>query len=228
MKSPALKFSLAVAASAALTTSVAAQGQRIPGSAMQTGWTLVVYDQANYAGNSANFTSSASNLGPQWRRMARSININGGTWQVCEDPNFNGRCVTLSESTPDLAAYNLRRIGSVRPIRQGTYSNGTYNNGTYNNGTYNNGTYNTSRNSTRNWSITVFRNTNYRGNPRRYTSAVSNLGRQPVRSITVGRGSWEICSGTNYTGDCITLDQSAADLSTEGFSGYVRSIRPAG
>jgi hypothetical protein len=192
---------------------------------MQTGWSLVVYDQANYAGNSANFTSAATNLGPQWRRMARSININGGTWQVCEDPNFNGRCVTLSQSAPDLGTYNLRRIGSVRPIRQaGTYNNGTYSNGTYNNG---NGTYNASRNGTRGWSITVFRNTNYRGTQRRYTSAVSNLGRTPVRSITVGRGSWEICSGTNYTGDCITLDQSAPDLSTEGFSGYVRSIRPA-
>lgn len=225
MKSPALRFSLLVAASAALTTSAAAQGQRIPGTAMQNGWSLVVYDQANYAGNSANFTSSASNLGPQWRRQARSININGGTWQVCEDPNFNGRCVTLSQSAPDLGTYNLRRIGSIRPIRQaGTYNNGTYSNGTYNNG---NGTYNASRASTRGWSITVYRNANYRGNPRRYTSAVSNLGRQPVRSITVGRGSWEICSGTNYTGDCITLDQSAPDLSTEGFAGYVRSIRPA-
>jgi hypothetical protein len=206
---------------------------------MQNGWSLVVYDQANYAGNSANFTSSATNLGPQWRRQARSININGGTWQVCEDPNFNGRCVTLSQSAPDLGTYNLRRIGSVRPIRQaGTYNNGTYSNGTYNNGdgTYNNGNgtynnrngaYNASRNSTRNWSITVYRSTNYRGTARRYTSAVSNLGRTPVRSINVGRGSWEVCSGTNYTGDCITLDQSAPDLSTEGFSGYVRSIRPA-
>ncbi|MFL5482028.1 MAG: beta/gamma crystallin-related protein [Gemmatimonadaceae bacterium] len=199
---------------------------------MQTGWNLVVYDQANYAGNSANFTSSASNLGPQWRRMARSININGGTWQVCEDPNFNGRCVTLTQSAPDLGTYNLRRIGSVRPVRQaGTYNNGTYNNGTYSNGngTYNNGngTYNVSRNSTRGWSITVYPAMNYRGTARRYTAAVSNLGRQPIRSINVGRGSWEVCSGANYTGDCITLDQSAPDLRTEGFSGYVRSIRPA-
>lgn len=76
--------------------------------------------------------------------------------------------------------------------------------------------------------IIVYNQTNYRGNPRRFTGAVSNLGSRKVRSVTIGRGRWEICTDRNFHGDCITLDQSVPDLSTEGFAGYVKSIRPAG
>jgi Beta/Gamma crystallin len=75
--------------------------------------------------------------------------------------------------------------------------------------------------------IVVYNQTNYRGNPRRYTGAVSNLGSRKVRSVTIGKGSWEICTDRNFRGDCVTLDQSVPDLSTEGFAGYVKSLRPA-
>ena len=76
--------------------------------------------------------------------------------------------------------------------------------------------------------IVVYNQTNYHGSPRRFTGAVSNLGSRKVRSVTIGKGRWEICTDRNYRGDCVTLDQSVPDLSTEGFAGYVKSIRPAG
>ena len=76
--------------------------------------------------------------------------------------------------------------------------------------------------------IVVYSQTNYHGNPRRFTGAVPNLGSRKVRSVTIGKGRWEICTDRNFRGDCVTLDQSVPDLSTEGFAGYVKSIRPAG
>ncbi len=75
--------------------------------------------------------------------------------------------------------------------------------------------------------IVVYTQTNYHGSPRRFTGAVPNLRSRKVRSVTIGKGSWEICTDRNYRGDCVTLDQSVPDLSTEGFAGYVKSLRPA-
>ena len=76
--------------------------------------------------------------------------------------------------------------------------------------------------------IVVYSQTNYRGSPHRFTGAVPNLGSRKVRSVTIGKGRWEICTDRNFHGDCVTLDQSVPDLSTEGFAGYVKSMRPAG
>ena len=77
------------------------------------------------------------------------------------------------------------------------------------------------------WYVIVYSQPNYKGNPHRYRAAVPNLGSRHVRSLTIGKGRWEICTDRNFKGDCIVLDQSVPDLSTEGFAGFVKSLRPA-
>jgi hypothetical protein len=200
MKAPYLILSSLFIATTALAGSASGQGRILQSTVAQGNGNIVLYDQVSYQGNNANFSGSTANVGPQWRRMVRSATINGGSWLVCENPNFNGRCVTLTQSVPDLASYNLRRVGSVRPVRAA---------------------------GPRDWYIVVYNQVNYRGNPRRYRAAVSNLGTARVRSVTIGRGRWEICTDRNFGGDCVVLDSSVPDLSTEGFAGYVRSLRPA-
>jgi len=200
MKAPYLIWSSIFIATTALAGSASAQGRILQSTVAQGNGNIVLYDQVSYQGNNANFSSSTANVGPQWRRMVRSVTINSGSWLVCENPNFNGRCVTLTQSVPDLASYNLRRVGSVRPVRAAA---------------------------PRDWYIVVYNRVNYLGNPRRYRAAVSNLGTARVRSVRIGRGRWEICTDRNFGGDCVVLDASVPDLSTEGFAGYVRSLRPA-
>lgn len=48
---------------------------------------------------------------------ARSVVVNGGTWQVCEDARFQGRCVVLQPGNYDsLRSMGMsERISSVRP-----------------------------------------------------------------------------------------------------------------
>jgi hypothetical protein len=200
MKPRDLILSLLVVAAVASARSASAQGRPIPPTVAQGGGYLVLYDQPSYQGNPANFSGSTPNVGPEWRRKVKSVTIGRGAWLVCEDPNFNGRCVSISQSVPNLASLNLRRVGSVRPVRPAA---------------------------PRDWYVVVYQQPNYRGNPRRLRTASPNLGSSRVRSVTIGKGRWEICTDRNYGGDCIVLDQSVPDLSTEGFAGYVRSLRPA-
>ena len=49
---------------------------------------------------------------------ASSAEVRGGTWQVCTDAYFEGRCVVLRPGTyPSLASIGLNdRISSVRPV----------------------------------------------------------------------------------------------------------------
>ena len=38
-----------------------------------------------------------------------------GTWQLCDGPEFTGRCITISQNAPNLADMS-NRIGSARPV----------------------------------------------------------------------------------------------------------------
>jgi len=77
---------------------------------------LVLYDRDQYRGGARTLDGADSNLGNAGNR-AQSIQVIG-TWQLCEGPNFSGRCVTLSQNVPDLASYGLsNRVASARPLR---------------------------------------------------------------------------------------------------------------
>jgi len=51
---------------------------------------------------------------------ARSVVVSGGSWQVCEDSRFQGRCVVLPPGNYDsLASAGMsERISSVRPVER--------------------------------------------------------------------------------------------------------------
>ena len=76
---------------------------------------LVMYDRESYRGGSQTVVRPEPSLGSAGGR-ARSIQIIG-TWQLCEGPNFSGRCVTVNQNVPDLNAYGIANpIVSARPM----------------------------------------------------------------------------------------------------------------
>ena len=161
---------------------------------------IVLYDRTNYRGNPANYRGVVSRTG---RRTTRSVTIGEGRWELCEGPNFSGRCVILDRSAPDLGRLGLSRVGSARPQGGAIERPG------------------------RDPYIVLFEDTNYRRNPRNISDAMGSLGRNPrVRSITIGFGAWEICQGQNFSGRCTVLDRSVPDLGHIGFRDRVRSVRP--
>ncbi|MGH9380498.1 MAG: beta/gamma crystallin-related protein [Thermoanaerobaculia bacterium] len=49
-----------------------------------------------------------------------------------------------------------------------------------------------------------------------------------ARSVTIGRGVWELCEKVNFGGRCVTLDRSVSDLDAYGMRDRVSSVRPVG
>lgn len=76
---------------------------------------LVLYDRPNFRGDSRDIGNSAMNLGSFGDR-ARSVQVYGGTWELCEGASRNARCVTVSQSISDLRRLGLR--GGVTSIRE--------------------------------------------------------------------------------------------------------------
>ena len=161
---------------------------------------IVLFDQTMFRGNPTNFYGAVASL----NRRAQSVTIGGGVWELCDNTNFRGRCVTLQQSVSDLASVNLRnRVASARPIGVGG----------------------SVPPSTSDWYLVLFDQTNFRGNPRNFNRQETNINRT-ARSVTIGSGVWELCEGRNFSGTCVTLDQSVADLRTRNMNGRISSLRP--
>ncbi|HET6862322.1 MAG TPA: beta/gamma crystallin-related protein [Pyrinomonadaceae bacterium] len=164
---------------------------------------IVLFDQTNYRGNPTNYNGPYPGLSGR----AQSVTIGRGVWELCEGQNYSGRCVTLDRSVPDLRDYNLRnRVYSVRPVGSGAPQPPP---------------------STGDWYVVLFDQANYRGTPRNYNGAVSDLGRDGRRaqSVTIGSGVWQLCENSNFRGRCITFETSAPSF-PYFLKNHVSSLRP--
>lgn len=81
---------------------------------------LILYDRADFRGYSVVLTRDAPNLKPfRMNDKAQSAAVRGGgRWLLCEHPEFQGRCVMLSSSDPNLRRVGLaNQVSSVRRVR---------------------------------------------------------------------------------------------------------------
>jgi len=146
-------------------------GRRPPQPPSPGGPYIVLFDRPNYRGNPTNYDGPW----PSVSGTAQSVTIGRGRWELCEGENYSGQCITLDRSVPNLAAYNMsNRIYSVRPVNSGPLPPPPPANDLY---------------------IVLFDQPNYRGTPRNYNDASSDLGgyNRRAESVTVGRGTWELC-----------------------------------
>lgn len=93
---------------------------------------LVVFAEPGFRGDAREIRGGESDfrsLG--FNDRAQSLSIRRGTsWQVCEDINFGGRCVTIDRDVPDLAQIGLSgRISSVRSAGWGGGHDGGWSGG---------------------------------------------------------------------------------------------------
>lgn len=159
---------------------------------------ITIFDQVNYRGTPTNYSSVQTNI----FKRARSVTIGSGTWQVCDGRNFTGRCETISQSVANLTPYRIgNTIRSVRPVGfvppQPVPTP----------------------------SIVIFDQENYRGNRTNYDGAESNINVR-AESITIGAGTWEVCSERNFAGSCETISRSMPNLRNTDLRNRIRSLRP--
>ncbi len=77
---------------------------------------LVFYDRTNFRGDARNVLNSAANLGSAGDRV-RSVQVYGGTWELCEGSFRDARCVMVTESIPDLRSLGFRiGVASAREV----------------------------------------------------------------------------------------------------------------
>ena len=130
----------------------------------------------------------------------------GEQWEVCEHDNFRGRCIVISGSESNLARNAWgNRISSLRRVRSEA------------------GVIPPSMLPS---TVVLFNLPNFRGGQAAFRAPVRNLAavRPVTRSVTVGRGTWELCSAPNFAGRCMTIDRNTSRLGVGGFR--VRSLRP--
>lgn len=77
---------------------------------------IVLYDRPNFRGDSRDVITGSSNLGSVGDR-ARSVQVYGGMWELCEGAFRNARCITVSENVPDLRDRGFRNgVTSIREV----------------------------------------------------------------------------------------------------------------
>jgi len=80
---------------------------------------LILFGNYNYRGEAYPTSGDVSNLGgTRFNDRAQSVRIDRGVWQLCENANFGGRCITLDRSVTDLGRFGMNStVSSVRRIR---------------------------------------------------------------------------------------------------------------
>ena len=74
---------------------------------------IIIYRDRNFDGPAVAIPRDEPNLRLVW--TVNSVRVRGGTWQLCERANFQGSCLTVSESQSNLGH---RRVQSARMTRE--------------------------------------------------------------------------------------------------------------
>ena len=198
---------------------VAAIGTVVASSAQERqlgGVGITIFTDSNFRGKSATFREDVSDLVRHGLndKISSLIVAPGEQWEVCEHTNYQGRCVVVSGEEPELKRHSWSdEISSFRRV-SGSSGGG--------------GGPVFPRPPSQDRYIVLYDQPNFRGNPMNYNEPVSNLAGFRAGSVTIGRGVWELCESPNFTGSCVTLDQSVPDLSAYGMRNRVASLRPSG
>ncbi len=89
--------------------------------ATQAGAQITFYEGEGFRGRAFTADGTLWNFEPSgFNDRAASVAVQSGTWQVCEDAQFRGRCAILRPGNyPSLDRIGLdRRISSVRPVEE--------------------------------------------------------------------------------------------------------------
>ena len=78
---------------------------------------LVLFESPGYRGRSVTFDAATAIVSGSGNR-ARSVQVLGGTWQLCDGPRFTGKCRQVNSSVPNFDSWGFNGpIMSARPVR---------------------------------------------------------------------------------------------------------------
>ncbi len=201
----------AACAAALLIPACASGGYGGPGYGSPDREPVLLHEGENFSGATLPVNGPLPDLAPlRFNDTVSSITINYGSWEVCEDANFRGRCEVFSRSEPSLRPMRLNdNISSIRPIGDYGYAPGPGGSGY--------------------GSLVLFSSPGMRGDALPVERDEPSLGRvgfnDRAQSVDVRSGVWQICVDGDYRGRCETIDRPVSDLRDIGLSGNVSSVR---
>ena len=192
-------------------------------SAVAVAQDITFFEYPDFNGRRFAASHAVTNMGETgFNDRASSVVIRNGSWQLCTDSHFRGRCVTLEAGQyRDLAQIGMsNQVSSARQIG-GSWGGGS------GGGNWGGG----SGGGSQGGSATLYDGYNFSGSSFGVDGDVSNLGRtnfnDRARSMIVNYGTWELCRDDGFRGGCQVYGPGRyANL---GFlAGEASSIRRAG
>jgi Beta/Gamma crystallin len=193
-------------------------GWALAGSAMAADITL--FENDNFDGRRFTANGSISDFGNTgFNDRASSVVVRNGTWQLCSEAYFRGRCVTLGEgSYASLTAMGLNdRVSSARDLSWDGGGNGGWGGGG------GGGAGGGGR-------AVLYDGMSFAGGSFAVNGPLANLDRtgfnDRAQSLIVFDGRWELCTDAGFAGRCIVYGPGR--YGTLGsLTNQVSSIRPA-
>lgn len=184
---------------------------------------LVLYTQPSLGGDSRSIRANFSNLEAiDFDNKARSVRVLAGAWEICEEKNYK-KCREVGANVPDLETIGLsQKISSVRLLRTSVgsvlHAAST--------GAIATPAVAAAAASAGPPHIVFFDKTDFRGGSLEIDAPRGNLAALTARaeSVRVGAGTWQLCTGMNYTGTCTTVAADRDDLGT--WKNRIVSARP--
>ena len=176
-----------------------------------TGAEIVLYERDSFRGRSFASGQTISNFANvDFNDRAASVVIRSGSWQLCSDAYFRGRCVTLGPGEyPTLRSMGLdNQVSSARELDWLGGGGGA---------------------NTPGGRVELFEGIRFEGRAFAVSGPVANFPREfndRGQSMVVYDGYWEICEDIDYRGNCRTYGPGRhANLGD--MANRVSSIRPA-
>lgn len=168
---------------------------------------ILFFEGYDFNGRRYGASYSVSNMNDVgFNDRASSVVIRNGSWQLCTDAYFRGRCVTLQPGE----YRNLGQMGLANQVSSARQQGG---------GSWGGGSRG---------AVTLYEDYNLGGRSYGVNGPVENLGRTDfndrARSMVVQSGVWEVCRDDAYRG-CQTF--GPGEVANLGYlAGQVSSLRP--
>jgi uncharacterized protein YcfJ len=175
---------------------------------------VTLYGRENFQGRSMTIDRSIGDLERfDFADRASSVVVQGGSWEVCDDIRFGGRCVVLRPGRyPSLVAMGLDnsisslRLAGVAPAPAPAPATGQ---------------------------VTLYGRENFEGRSIIVDQPVGDLERfgfaDRASSVMVTGTPWEVCDDVRFSGRCVVLRPGRyPSLATIGMDNRISSVRAAG
>jgi len=188
------KFRCAVAlAGALLAFSLQAEAAEVAPS-------IIVYGNTNATGDNLTIKQATANLATVgYDDRISSVVVVSGSWELCTDKDYKGKCTTLGQGLHNLDATMNNLVSSLRPanVAQGA--------------------------------VLLFLDKDGGGKSLRATGEIKKLSdfagfASAVSSVAIFSGTWEFCKKNDFKGNCTTLGPGVYNL--ESYNNAVNSLRP--